>query len=125
MQIVVVPRLTRVKKATTRFVLLRAGPSIALEGVTFIAAPVQVAIETNQVRPRMKATLRTMMVNHAACLTSQEVLVAQTIRAPIEEIGAQVASVAGVVGVGACQNAAREDQLNARGLLCVCGFLGV
>ena len=73
----------------------------------------------------MRATLGAMMVNHAARLASQEVLMAQAVGAPVEEIGAQVAAVAGVVGVGTRQNAASEDQLSACGFLCVFGFLGV
>ena len=65
------------------------------------------------------------MVNHAARLASQEVLMAEAVGAPVEEIGAQVAAVAGVVRVGACQNTASEDQLSTRGFLCVFGFLVV
>ena len=42
---------------------------------------------------------------------------AQAVGAPVEEIGAQVAAVACIVSVGACQNAACEDQLSAHGFL--------
>ena len=77
MKIMVVLRDAGIEKTPSVRELLGTRPCVPLDRIALGAAPIEISVETRQIRPRVTAAAGTMVVDDTTCLATDEELVAQ------------------------------------------------
>ena len=109
MQIMIPFRKARVKEPSSALFLYRARPGVGFIVVALPARSVKICIQTSQIGTGVWSSLRSVVVDGAACFAAKIAFMYQAIGATIVEIPAEKWAVAGVIAVLAWWNASAEN----------------